>query len=103
MTATAAGTLTREVAFDAAVASLDAVQRAAYRFGDRLSIDLHPGETITCVLQIGNGDDADDLAAAFRNEVLDQVLRERIRTETAAARNLILAVAFSQTGTLAAD
>ena len=42
--------------------------------------------------------DAEALVAEFRNEVLDQVLRERIRIETQEARNLILAVAFSGTG-----
>ena len=33
---------------------------------------------------------------AFRIEVLDYVLRERIRGETAPIRNAILALAFSQ-------
>jgi His-Xaa-Ser system protein HxsD len=46
--------------------------------------------------------DADVLLADFRNEVLDQVLRERIRDETQDTRNLILAAAFSSTG-LTAD
>jgi His-Xaa-Ser system protein HxsD len=38
------------------------------------------------------------LVADFRNEVLDQVLRERIRAETSDIRNLVLALAFSRTG-----
>jgi hypothetical protein len=33
----------------------------------------------------------------FRTEVLDHVLRERIRTETEGTRNVVLALAFSNT------
>ena len=41
--------------------------------------------------------------AEFQNEVLDQVLRERIRNETKEVRNLILALAFSNTGLVRDD
>ena len=34
----------------------------------------------------------------FRNEVLDETLRERIRDDTKEVRNVILALAFSNTG-----
>ena len=65
-------------------------------------LELRSGdESFVCVLTFVNDEPSDEeSAAAFRNEVLDQVLRERIREETAAARNLILALAFSQTGTV---
>ena len=43
-------------------------------------------------------DDVEAILAEFRNEVLDQTLRERIRGETQEVRNLILALAFSNTG-----
>ena len=46
---------------------------------------------------------ADEVVAEFRSEVLDQVLRERIRAETADVRNLVLALAFSKTGLTEAD
>jgi len=36
----------------------------------------------------------DAVVREVSNEVLDQVLRERIRSETQAVRNLMLAVAF---------
>jgi His-Xaa-Ser system protein HxsD len=88
------------LSFDAAATSLDAVQRAAYRFSDRLSSEVSAGDdSIDVVLHIG-AEGADDAAliADFRNEVLDQVLRERIREETADVRKLALALAFSKTG-----
>lgn len=89
----------RSVHFDRAGHSLDAVQRAAYRFSDRMSCDIAEGdEAIEVKLHIAEDqEDADSLLADFRNEVLDQVLRERIRAETADVRNLVLALAFSKT------
>jgi His-Xaa-Ser system protein HxsD len=89
-----------DISFDAASHSADAIQRAAYRFSDRLAVELHSADDVhRCHVWI----DTDDEAAAqridfdFRNEVIDQVLRERIREETAETRNLVLALAFSQT------
>jgi len=95
-----------DLSFDRSGYSLDAVQRAAYRFSDRLSCDVSVGaESIDMTLHLP--DDAplgtDELVAAFRNEALDQVLRERIRAETADVRNLVLAVAFSRTGLADSD
>jgi His-Xaa-Ser system protein HxsD len=80
---------------------LDAIQRAAYRLSERLSLELTTEQdAYRCELHLGTENDADAeaLLAEFRNEVLDQVLRQRIRTETQETRNLILAVAFSSTG-----
>lgn len=90
----------RVVSFDRNSHSIDAVQRAAYRFSDRISCEIHPdGELIEVRAALLNAeDDPDALIAEFRNEVLDQVLRERIRAETADVRNLVLALAFSRTG-----
>ena len=89
-----------ELDFDSSATTIDAIQRAAYRLSDRLSLELQAGAKIVCTVHPNAGEDADDLVAAFRNEVLDQTLRERIRDESAATRNLILALAFSQTGTV---
>src|SRR3954451_12119041 len=91
----------RELTFDASSHSADAIQRAAYKLTDRLSLDLlAEQDSYRCVLHI-QSDDADQIEATladFRNEVLDETLRERIRAETADERNLILALAFSNTG-----
>jgi His-Xaa-Ser system protein HxsD len=87
-----------ELRFDAASHSIDAIQRAAYKFTDVFSIDVAPqGNAIRVVLHaVGSPAVDDDVVNAFRTEVLDAVLRERIRTETEQVRNLILSVAFSQ-------
>ncbi|HWD41922.1 MAG TPA: His-Xaa-Ser system protein HxsD [Fimbriimonas sp.] len=86
-----------EVRFDANSHTADAIQRAAYRFADRFSIELtQDGLDYRCLLHFATEPDAaavDD----FRTEVLDQVLRERIRAETEGARNLVLSLAFSNT------
>lgn len=93
------------MSFDRAGHSVDAIQRAAYRFSDRLSCEIAAteGSVEVRAAVLDEGADADLLVADFRNEVLDQVLRERIRAETGDVRNLILAVAFSRTGLTDAD
>ncbi len=95
----------RTLSFDRTGHSVDAVQRAAYRFSDRLSCEISSSDA-SIEVKVSILDDAADpdvLLAEFRNEVLDQVLRERIRDETADVRNLVLALAFSRTGLADAD
>ena len=91
---------TETVSFDSAAHSVDAVQRAAYRFSDRASFEVVDAEG-TIAVTVWPKDEEGDLPALIgelRTEVLDQVLRERIRDETADVRNLVLALAFSRTG-----
>jgi His-Xaa-Ser system protein HxsD len=94
-----------KLTFDRAGHTLDAVQRGAYRFSDRLSCDISEGaEAIEVIVHID--DPAVNAAATLadlRNEVLDQVLRERIRAETGDVRSLVLALAFSRTGLVEGD
>lgn len=93
------------VSFDPASASMDAVQRAAYRLSDRMSCDFSASDDGLSVT-IHSSDpeaDLDELAGSLRNEVLDQVLRERVRAETGEVRNLVLALAFSRTGLIEGD
>lgn len=95
------GLTTREIAFDSNAHTADAIQRAAYRFSDRLALDLRSSEVrFDCTIHIADQAEADvdSLVADFRREVLDQVLRERIRVETEDVRNAVLAFAFSNTG-----
>jgi His-Xaa-Ser system protein HxsD len=87
------------IVFAAETASVDAIQRAAYRFSDRLSCELAPGtDEHRCTLTAVGDNDAGATVSDFRTEVLDQVLRERIRLETEPIRTMILAHAFSRTG-----
>lgn len=79
--------------------SIDAIQRAAYRFSDRFSCELHPGDPEhRCLLRPVAEIDAASELESFRTEVLDQTLRQRIREETEPIRTMILAQAFSRTG-----
>jgi His-Xaa-Ser system protein HxsD len=79
-----------------------AVEKAAYRFSDRvyadfsilsdiLSVELRPIKALS--LQ-----QLEAIAVQFRIEVLDNELREKIALETAPIRNAVLAYAFSKTG-----
>jgi His-Xaa-Ser system protein HxsD len=85
-----------------AVYELEAVKRAAYRFSDRIAVDINPtGDAITCTLTPLNADSAkqlDDIASQFRVEVLDHDLRLKTARETEPLRNLVLSLAFSKTG-----
>lgn len=90
----------RELVLEAATCSADAIQRAAYRLSDRLSVDLiTEDQEFRCVVHLVCDEEAeaDAVLGELRNEILDQVLRQRIRDETEAARNLVLALAFSRT------
>jgi His-Xaa-Ser system protein HxsD len=92
-----------EVTFAASAFDLEAIKRAAYRFSDRLTVAIEPGDIVTtCTLRLIPGgrrrETLDSLEAHFRNEVLDQDLRMRIRQETEPYRNLILSLAFEKTG-----
>lgn len=92
------------VSFDLGAYSLDAVQRAAYRLSARASSEIAVEEkTIEVVLRPLGDEDLATIAGELRSEALDQVLRERIREETADVRNLVLAVAFSRTGLTEGD
>jgi His-Xaa-Ser system protein HxsD len=95
----------RTLTFEHPAASLDAVQRAVYRLSDRLSCDVSEKSDLTEVVVHPTDPDADieTLLGDLRNEVLDQVLRERIRAETSDVRNLVLALAFSKTGLTESD
>lgn len=93
--------MTTRLELDAAVYSLEAVQKAAYRFIDRLTILISRGEgTVICELASVSGAQipTNDVLADFKRELLDQQLRFQIKRETEPARNLILAYAFSRTG-----
>lgn len=91
----------RTLSFEAALHSADAIQRAVYNLSDRLSCDIATDAgAFRCTLHLPDGSEAEleALIADFRNEVLDETLRERVREQTHDVRNLILALAFSETG-----
>jgi His-Xaa-Ser system protein HxsD len=95
--------VSRTLVFSTQIYSVETIKKAAYRFSDVLSFDLvpRPGE-IECIIHFIPGTKADEQAeqivAAFKNEVLDQDLRAIISKETEAIRNAVLAFALSKTG-----
>jgi His-Xaa-Ser system protein HxsD len=87
--------------FDRSTVSLDALQRSAYALAAELTADIRvfSGAEYSCTLFARTAErNADELAHRFRAEVNDQVLRARIAEETEPLRNLVFALAYSQTG-----
>lgn len=91
--------------FDERVYSIDAIQKAAYRYIHLFALDISLSEgNIVCVLtptQEHSSEGLQHLLNEFKKEVLDQHLRLKIKAETEAVRNLILGIAFSNSGLLA--
>lgn len=92
------GTVT--VTFDRAAADLDALQRGAYAMAADATVDIRVvGAEYVCTLfPRSQAVPGDELRHRFRTEVNDQILRARIAKETEPLRNLVFALAFSQTG-----
>jgi His-Xaa-Ser system protein HxsD len=88
------------LAFDRATVDLDALQRSAYAVAAEMTVDIRvTGADYVCTLFPRRQDTAgDELKHRFRAEVNDQILRVRIAKETEPLRNLVFALAFSQTG-----
>ena len=86
---------------DSSAYGMEAVQKAAYRFIDKLTILIAQRDsTIVCEIDPIAGVDTpfDVVVADFKRELLDQQLRAKIKAETEPTRNLILAYAFSRSG-----
>ena len=90
-----------QLQLDSSVYSIEAVQKAAYRFIDRFSAVIsQDGQHILINIKVDEKHIAstDAIIADFNKELLDQNLRFQIKAETEPARNLILAYAFSKAG-----
>lgn len=86
---------------DPTIYPLEAVQKAAYRFIDRLTILIsQDGGQIVCNIAMVPGitTPLEIVVDDFKRELLDQQLRLKIKAETTDVRNLILSYAFSRTG-----
>jgi His-Xaa-Ser system protein HxsD len=86
--------------FDRATVDLDALQRSVYAMAAEVTVDIRvSGDDYVCTLFRRKREITDDeLKHRFRAEVNDQILRVRIAKETEPLRNLVFALAFSQTG-----
>jgi His-Xaa-Ser system protein HxsD len=94
--------------FDADIYSCLAIEKGCYRLSDVLSavVAKDGKDYLVQITFLGNGKTPEGIEATLarlKNEILDQNLREKIKVETAATRNLILAYAFSRTGLIAND
>jgi len=93
--------MSNQLALDRSVYSLEAVQKASYRFIDRLTILISQTDTqIFCEIApvVNLSKPFEEILADFKRELLDQQLRSQIKAETEPVRNLILALAFSRSG-----
>lgn len=88
--------------FDSKVFPMMAIKKAAYKYLQAFSADITmQGEQIHCQITFSSPvseEEGGRLVEDFKKEVLDQDLRERLKAETEAVRNVILAHAFSKTG-----
>ena len=103
--AAATGAAEITLVFDQATVDLDALQRGAYAVAAEMTVDIRVrGADYVCTLfPRGRDADGDDLRHRFRAEVNDQILRGRIAKEAEPLRNLVFALAFSQTGLAEAE
>jgi His-Xaa-Ser system protein HxsD len=90
------------LSLNTSIYSLEAIKKAAYKFADRASILISPGAASSVIVEFNfRGKSATDnlgqVVSDFSNELLDQDLREIVKRETVALRNLIMAQAFSRT------
>lgn len=91
----------KQLRLDSSIYSIDAAEKAAYRFIDRLSMLVsQDGGNILLDLSFPSEDVQlnESILDDFKKELLDQNLRLKIKAETEATRNLILSFVFSKTG-----
>ena len=93
------------LAFDQATVNLDALQRSACAVAAEMTVDIRvSGADYVCTFFPRKQDTTDDeLKHRCRAEVNAQILRVRIAKETEPLRNLVFALAFSQTGLVEAE
>lgn len=91
----------KEITFDKAAYSIEAIQKAAYKGMNSFTLKLlQSDDVISCVLTANIGIEALDFSQGvenFEKDVLDYTLRSKIKAETENFRNLIIGIAFSKT------
>jgi len=90
-----------KLVLDQEIYNLEASQKAAYRFIDRLTVLIQKnGDQLLCEIEPVSGHEEKfaEHVSDFKRELLDQQLRQKIKNETEATRNLILSYAFSRSG-----
>lgn len=95
------GKRTITLKFDERVYSVETIQKAAYRFINKLTVDFELNDReIRCHI-VFDGEHSDShlqkIETDFKKEILDQHLRQLISKETETVRNLILSATFLNT------
>ena len=89
------------VKFDKKVYGLGALKKAAYKFIDKVAVNISDnGDAFEVEIRFNkesSKEAQEHFISEFTKEVLDQDLRESIKKETEGYRNLILAHVFSRT------
>jgi His-Xaa-Ser system protein HxsD len=89
------------VIYESCIYSADVIQKAAYKGLNYFTLDLEiSGDKFLCKLNsnIQASEEAFNHAVEeFKKDILDFQLREKIKIETEPLRNLVLAIAFSNT------
>jgi len=93
----------KSISLDARVHNIDDVHRAVYKFADRVSAEITMSDdglkVLVEILPLSRfKGDLDKLAQELNIELTDQTLRRKVKEETEAIRNVILAHTFSQVG-----
>jgi len=85
------------VKIDTGIFRLSAIKKAAYRLGSHYYIQLEKttDKYIDVILQPKDAKILQNASGVFRNEILDQELREIVAEETKLIRDLLLAQVFS--------
>jgi His-Xaa-Ser system protein HxsD len=88
--------------YDSSLYPAEVIQKAAYKSLNKMTLNLKVvGSNLVCELQSNKNisDEAFELAVEeFKKDVLDYLLRDKIKKESEPLRNLILSIAFSKTG-----
>ena len=91
-----------QITFDEKLYNVEAIQKAAYRSLNVFTVDITITDgKINCLLKPNISASEAGFAHGveeFKKDVLDQQLRIKLKAETEPIRNLILGIAFSNTG-----
>lgn len=86
------------LSMDAGFFSAEVIARTAHRYTDHFFVELTSSDDVHVVILIPKRDDVDStgLEGRFRNDALDERLRERIKAETANLHVSLVQAALGQ-------
>ena len=89
---------TVDVYLDGAIFSNEVVARAAHRYTNEyfVEIESHPSRPLVRLTPKGAKTDTTELTERFRNDALDESLRERVRIETSELQTVLIRAALQQ-------